>query len=446
MSFWPPESQWGKITSVDRRTTKSGTWCVKVRYPSAKRKIAVTDSYTGYDTEACLNADGPRLLEYVNSARPGNKKKFRPNYHGMDDAVAYPPVTTAGPRRPALEPMKNFVSRQKVARDTREIRVTNKVFEEHGMDPINQATWRKLHSTYTREEKDNFIAKTCRRKLVQINAELLSLSVAEVGKQAKKITDFQLTLGTRCAELERASARCKELKLSLCQDVLAGVAWKRIFVAEEEEDDPDDVPEGEEKIGYVGKNKGIKQILWERGLWKEGMKLTQTEKQKLSAIMNNKPMLDPELNASLALGSCFDFANEKSALADLVEQRGHILLTSVKCHPEMAGGGIEYCWGFLKYTHRQNNEKQTEKRKGGAVFKQTVLTLCTNRDVLAMARIWKYQRRARDYHRLYIALPGDTVTSHGMLENMRKTYKTHRNIGEIERAHLHFYSLRLFPR
>ena len=188
------------------------------------------------------------------------------------------------------------------------------------------------------------------------------------------------------------------------------------------------------KIGFVGKNKGIKQILYERGLWKVGMKLMQSEKAKLAAIMNNKPLLDAELNASLVLDGCYDFQNEKSALADLVERRGHALLTSVKCHPEMAFGGIEYCWGCLKYTHRQNNEKQSEKRKGGDVFKETVRKLVIDKEVLPMGRIWKYQRRARDYHRLYMQLPGDAATSHTMLENMRKEYKTHRNIMEIEKA------------
>jgi hypothetical protein len=37
--------------------------------------------------------------------------------------------------------------------------------------------------------------------------------------------------------------------------------------------------------------------------------------------------------------------HEKTALINIMEARGHMLLPSVKCHPEMAGNGIEYSWG-----------------------------------------------------------------------------------------------------
>ncbi len=117
------------------------------------------------------------------------------------------------------------------------------------------------------------------------------------------------------------------------------------------------------------------------------MVLKHSEKQRLTAIVKNAPLPDIKLSASAVLEACADFANEKSALSELVESRGHILLTSVKCHPEMAGAGVEYCWGFLKYTHRQNNDKQEAKAKGGAVFKDKIEALCKNADVLPMTRI-----------------------------------------------------------
>jgi hypothetical protein len=82
---------------------------------------------------------------------------------------------------------------------------------------------------------------------------------------------------------------------------------------------------------------------------------------------------------------------------------------------------------------KQKNEKQTDKRRGGAIFKATVQTLCKDQAVLPLVRVWRYQRRARDYHRVYLDLH-DKTTTHSMLEDMRKTYSTHRNIGEIERA------------
>ena len=40
-----------------------------------------------------------------------------------------------------------------------------------------------------------------------------------------------------------------------------------------------------------------------------------------------------------------DFRLETSELSNLWRERGHGFELGVKCHPEMAGCGIEYCWG-----------------------------------------------------------------------------------------------------
>ena len=59
-----------------------------------------------------------------------------------------------------------------------------------------------------------------------------------------------------------------------------------------------------------------------------------------------------------------------------------------------------------------------------------------NKDVLPMTRIFKYQRRARDYIRMYLDLcerEGKSAPSHSVLERMRRKSKTHRNIMEIDR-------------
>ena len=51
-----------------------------------------------------------------------------------------------------------------------------------------------------------------------------------------------------------------------------------------------------------------------------------------------------------------------------------------------------------------------------------------------LERSWKFERRTRDYRRSYLefAASGQDI-SHNGLENMRKSYSTHRNIAEIER-------------
>ena len=92
------------------------------------------------------------------------------------------------------------------------------------------------------------------------------------------------------------------------------------------------------KEGYAGKAKGVAQVLWERGLWVEGMKM------KLDVDDPDYP----ELSASTVLANCEDFREEVGAMEKLVASEGHICLFSSKGHPEIAGAGIEYDWGVSK--------------------------------------------------------------------------------------------------
>jgi hypothetical protein len=72
--------------------------------------------------------------------------------------------------------------------------------------------------------------------------------------------------------------------------------------------------------GWLHKGKGFKQILWERGLWKSGM-----QKSEMQLVLSSLP----------------DFQNEQIGIRSLLESRGLILNVSPKCHPELAGSGIE---------------------------------------------------------------------------------------------------------
>jgi len=78
--------------------------------------------------------------------------------------------------------------------------------------------------------------------------------------------------------------------------------------------------------GYSGKSKGIKQVLWERGLWVDGMTLKRSDK-KPTAMMC----------ASEVLSQCADFLAETGEIRKLIEGRGHIMLESPVGHPEIAG-------------------------------------------------------------------------------------------------------------
>ena len=76
--------------------------------------------------------------------------------------------------------------------------------------------------------------------------------------------------------------------------------------------------------GYVGSPKGAKQMLWELGHWQPGLTLACCRR-----ILKQLP----------------DFKLETSELSNLWRNRGHGFELGVKCHPEMAGCGVEYCWG-----------------------------------------------------------------------------------------------------
>ena len=79
--------------------------------------------------------------------------------------------------------------------------------------------------------------------------------------------------------------------------------------------------------GFVGSAKGGKQMLWERGHWRSGLTLACVRK-----MLKEMP----------------DFKLETSELCNLWRGRGHGFELGVKCHPEMAGCGIEYCWGKVR--------------------------------------------------------------------------------------------------
>ena len=98
-------------------------------------------------------------------------------------------------------------------------------------------------------------------------------------------------------------------------------------------------PKDKIKEGYEGNAKGEKQYLWERGWWKDGMSAA-------AGVADEK-------NIDIVLQALPDFKNERTALQHVVESRGHILLLSPKFHPEVAGVGIEYSWGFSKQKFRR---------------------------------------------------------------------------------------------
>ena len=105
-------------------------------------------------------------------------------------------------------------------------------------------------------------------------------------------------------------------------------------------------------------------------------------------------------------------------------------MPSVVCTPETAGGGIEYAWGKLKFEQRKENSSAT-KLEAGVKFNDRVSRLCKSKEVLPMSRVFRFQRRARDYIRLYMTIrsrTGSSAPSFIEIERMRWRSSNHRNI------------------
>ena len=67
---------------------------------------------------------------------------------------------------------------------------------------------------------------------------------------------------------------------------------------------PEDIIDSDQAVlreGYIGKPKGIKQVLWERGLWEDGLDIDR---------------------ARAKLAECDDFKNKKSMLEELLQSSG----------------------------------------------------------------------------------------------------------------------------
>ena len=83
----------------------------------------------------------------------------------------------------------------------------------------------------------------------------------------------------------------------------------------------------------------MRQLLFERGCSESpAAKLTKPEATKL-------------------LGNMPDYVAEENKFMRDVRRRGHRAIMSPIAHPELAGNGIEFAWGFSKMHYRRKNQQ-----------------------------------------------------------------------------------------
>ena len=200
-------------------------------------------------------------------------------------------------------------------------------------------------------------------------------------------------------------------------DIMGNVASKKRRSMRAQESTPATGENDETGVvtdGYVGKAKGMRQVLWERGLHVDGM--------------STGANAAPHMRLDTVLGNLPDFRDEKPALVHLVESRGHIVLLSPKCHPEVAGVGIEYSWGMSKMKFRREINDEVPKNLHDNIVK----SICP-RNILTTERVRRFARRAREYCRSYRVLDEmGNIDGKEIIEKMRKKQKAHRNIIDME--------------
>ena len=83
-------------------------------------------------------------------------------------------------------------------------------------------------------------------------------------------------------------------------------------------------------------------------------------------------------------------------IEEVLLSRGHILIMSPKCHPEIAGCGIEYCWGISKLKFRRGINDFFAKNLSANVLK----SFCPD-TILTLGRVRRFARKTRDYGHVY---------------------------------------------
>jgi hypothetical protein len=191
--------------------------------------------------------------------------------------------------------------------------------------------------------------------------------------------------------------------------------------------------------GWEGKQKGMEQILWERGWIDPGRDRTvytvQGSKDSMGAIRKDTSLRHLMSNLK-------DFEVQETMLQVKAAEMGILLDRTPKCHCELAGEGIEYAWGCAKNFYRRQPLKD---KRGTETFRETVRK-CFTREVITTERVRMFSQRARAYILAYHMLRqeqltgssssslGSAAASPVKVEKLLKKFKTHRCAMDFDSA------------
>jgi hypothetical protein len=190
--------------------------------------------------------------------------------------------------------------------------------------------------------------------------------------------------------------------------------------------------------GWVNKQKGCLQILYERG-WIDESKISQYTMYGKKDIYG-KTIPNTSLIEMLKLQT--DFANEETLIESYSRTLGVRSGKSPPGHPEVAGEGIEFVWGAGKVCFRFHPLKD-KKTKDDFI---NLVHYCLSDEVLSVDRVRSFARRARQYMLAYRSISEqidvaddddkkENKMSHALIEKCVKLFrkrKTHRSAVDFD--------------
>ena len=183
--------------------------------------------------------------------------------------------------------------------------------------------------------------------------------------------------------------------------------------------------------GYIGKAKGALQIAAERGFISLDGKLADGKKASMRGtskkdLQTGVVTVDKTTSVVRVLKNCSDFKNEQTQLQYILTLLGVDLRLTPKCHPEIAGIGIEYAWGYAKLRFRREFNDAIALHLKGNELKSL------DRSVITIERARKFARKAREYKLTYSLLiheanGEDATANKSEIEHITKLFKVHRS-------------------
>jgi hypothetical protein len=200
----------------------------------------------------------------------------------------------------------------------------------------------------------------------------------------------------------------------------------------------------DDESGWLNAAKGLKQYLFERGFIHpsgtqtlEGKRGDDDEEYEDDELKKGVHYWEEDLDlgngttkkirvsSSLkeVASNLYDFENEKTQLQQLIEDLGHRMDKTPKCHPEIAGEGVELNWGKSAYEFRHNTNSGEVKN----LRKNSILSL--RPQVLHLERIRKFERMVWRYKEVYRhhADGGASTMEYKEIERLQRVMKKHRS-------------------